>query len=74
MTLAVGRTLNPKSTNQPLDSHLYAPNLEEVEGAYWFGSVRVSVHASSAKVMLSSRSGTVKARILKFGMWFVNEN
>ena len=24
----------------------YAPNFEEVEGAYWFGPVRGSVHAS----------------------------
>ena len=24
----------------------YAPNFEEVEGAYWFGPVRPSVHLS----------------------------
>ena len=24
-------------------SHFYAPNFEEVEGAYWFGPVRLTV-------------------------------
>ena len=39
------------------------PTLEEVEGAYWFGSV-----SGVTGVTLSTRSGTVRARILKFGM------
>ena len=45
----------------------YAPNLEEVEGAYWFGSVR-------PVCPLSNLSRAVRGRILKFGMWFAYEN
>ena len=44
----------------------YAPNFEEVEGAYWFGSARPVQSVCDARVTLSTRSGTVRARILKF--------
>ena len=37
----------------------YAPNFEEVVGAYWFRVVRVCVHSSK----------TVHARALKFHIW-----
>ena len=33
--------------------HIYAPNFEEFEGAYWFGSVCACVRAPSAKVTLT---------------------
>ena len=33
-------------TSKKLRGHCYAPNFEEVEGAYWFGPVRGSVRAS----------------------------
>ena len=36
----------------------YAPNFEEIDGAYWFRVVRPSVH-----------SRTVHARVLKFHIW-----
>ena len=41
----------------------YAPNFEEVDGAYWFWVVRACVHLS----IRSSR--TVHARVLKFHIW-----
>ena len=44
----------------------YAPNFEEVEGAYWFGPLRACVCPS---VTLCIRSRTVRDRILKFDMW-----
>ena len=53
---------------------MLASNFAELEGAYWFGSVRRVSRVSSALVTLSTWSGTVGARILKFGMWFVYEN
>ena len=50
----------------------YAPNFQEVEEAYWFGPVRLSVHPSVCYTC--TRSGTVRDRILKFGMWDEYEN
>ena len=45
----------------------YAPNFEEVEGAYWFGSVCLSVHLSVCNTFWQLRnSRTPYARILKF--------
>ena len=41
----------------------YAPNFEEVDGAYWFQVVRACVRACGR----SSR--TVHARVLKFHIW-----
>ena len=32
--------------------HFYAPNFEEVEGAYWFGPVRGSVRPSVCPLRL----------------------
>ena len=53
-----------------MESHLlhfhYAPNFEEVEGAYWFGPVRPCVRVG---VTLCIGSRTVRDRILKFDMW-----
>ena len=60
----------------------YAPNFEEVEGAYWFGPVRPSVRLSvRPSVRLSVRntfwklrnSRTPSARILKFYIWHIHE-
>ena len=51
------------------------PTSEEVDGAYWFGSVRASVRAwVRLKVTLSTRSRTLTGRMLKFGVWFAYEN
>ena len=50
----------------------YAPYLEEVEEAYWFGPVRPSVRPSVSYACTWSR--TVRKRILKFGMWDEYEN
>ena len=52
----------------------YAANFEEVEGVYWFGSVQCNVCICSARVTLSTRSGKVRGRILKSGMWLAYEN
>ena len=41
------------------DESDYAPNFEEVYGAYWFRVVCASVHSSK----------TVHARVLKFHTW-----
>ena len=54
-------------------AYFYAPNFEEVEGAYWFGSVRAVQWVSACVQSVSlwcvrTRSGTFRARILKFGM------
>ena len=38
---------------------IYAPNFEEVDGAYWFQVVRASVRSSR----------TMRDRILKFHIW-----
>ena len=46
--------------------------LFEVEGAYWFGSVRASVCACVSYAY--TRSRTVRGRMLKFGMWFQTRN
>ena len=46
----------------------YAPNFKEVEGAYWFGPVRLWC------VTLCIRSRTLRDRILKFYMWNKYEN
>ena len=53
--------------------HSYAPNLDRVEGAYWFGPVRLCVCVS---VLCDTciRSQTVRDRILKFYMWNKYEN
>ena len=40
----------------------YAPNFDEVDGAYWFRVMRPSVRASV-------RSRTMHARVLKFHIW-----
>ena len=48
----------------------YAPNFEEVEGAYWFGPVRLSVPNTFWQLR---NSRTADARILKFYMWHVHE-
>ena len=37
----------------------YAPNFEEVDGAYWFWVVHLSIRSSK----------TVHARVLKFHIW-----
>ena len=54
--------LHLKTVNQnaSLEADLldYAPNFEEVDGAYWFWVVRASVH-----------SRTVLPRVLKFHIW-----
>ena len=50
----------------------YAPNFEEVEEAYWFGPVHLSVRPSVRYTCAWSR--TAKDRILKFGMWVEYEN
>ena len=50
----------------------YAPNFEEFEGSYGFGSVRVlSVRACVRYACIRSR--TVRDRILKFDMWNKHE-
>ena len=41
----------------------YAPNFEEVDGAYWFRVVRASVR------LCVRSSKTVHARVLKFRIW-----
>ena len=46
-----------------VECHYYAPNFEEVDGAYWFRVLRLCLRAS----VCSSR--TVHARVLKFHMW-----
>ena len=56
-------------------SPCYAPNFGEVEGAYWFGSVRPSVRLSVRNTLWPLRnSRTAHARILKLYMWHVHEN
>ena len=45
----------------------YAPNFEEVEGAYWFGSVRAVSQSVSQSVMREHSVRNI-AKILKFGM------
>ena len=55
----------------------YAPNFEEVvEEAYLFGLVRPSVDLSVRPSVRNActRPGTVRDRILKFGMWDEYEN
>ena len=46
----------------------YGPNFGEVEGAYWFGPVRLSVTLWQLR-----NSRTTYARILKLYMWHVHE-
>ena len=46
--------------------HIYAPNFEEIDRAYWFRVVRVYVRPS----VCSSR--TVHAMVLKFHIWIPN--
>ena len=65
---------------QPTKGNNYAPNFGEVEGAYWFGSVRPSVRLSvSPSVRLSvtrwqlRNTRTAYARILQLYMWHVHE-
>ena len=48
------------------------PNFREVEGAYWFGPVRPSVHLSVTRWQLRN-SRTAYARIMKLYMWHVHE-
>ena len=50
----------------------YASNFEEVEEAYWFGPVHLSVRPSVRYTC--TRSRTARDRILKFGMWVEYEN
>ena len=50
----------------------YAPNFEEIEGAYWFGAVHASISVR-ASVTLCIQSRTVRDRILKFNIWNVHE-
>ena len=50
------------TTRLNFDFVFMPPTSEEVEGAYWFRSVR------AVSQSVSTRSGTVRARILKFGM------
>ena len=50
----------------------YAPNFKEVEGAYWFGSIRPV--SPVRELCLALGQEPLRARILKFGMWFVYEN
>ena len=51
-------------------THIYAPNFEEVDGAYWFrvvrACVRPSVHACNRP---SVHSWTMHAMVLKFHIW-----
>ena len=50
------------------------PNFEDVEGAYWFGPVRLSVCPSVRNTFWQLRnSRTAYARILKFYMWHIHE-
>ena len=51
----------------------YAPNFGEVEGAYWFGPVRPSVHLSVRSTWQLRNSRTAYARIMKFYMWHEHE-
>ena len=56
----------------------YAPNFEEVEGAYLFGPVRPSVHPSVGLSVSNTFwklriSRTPYARILKFHIWHIHE-
>ena len=56
------------------DNCFYAPNFEEVEGAYWFGPVRPSVRLSVRNTFWQLRnSRTPYARILKFNIWHIHE-
>ena len=52
--------------------HSYAPNFEEVEGAYWFGPVRLCVCVRLSMCYACIHSQTI--RILKFYMWNKYEN
>ena len=62
------------------ETFYYAPNFEEVEEAYWFGPVHLSVCLSIRPSVYPSvrytctRSRTARDRILKFGMWVEHEN
>ena len=56
----------------------YAPNFEEVEGAYWFEPVRPSVHPSICLSVCNTfwklrNSRTPYARILKLYIWHIHE-
>ena len=54
--------------------YFYAPNFEEVEGAYWFGPVRPPVRLSVRNTFWKLRnSRTPYARILKFYIWHIHE-
>ena len=64
-----------KSIRTTIDTftHVFgAPNFEEVEEAYWFGPVHLSVRLSVRYTC--TRSRTARDRILKFGMWVEYEN
>ena len=62
------------SPHKIVESSFYAPNFEEVEGAYWFGpvcpSVRLSVRNTFWKL---GNSRTPYTRILKFYIWHIHE-
>ena len=58
-------------TFRDLAESFYAPNFEEVEGAYWFGPVCLWLGVSVRYACIRSR--TVEDRILKFGMWNKHE-
>ena len=74
-------TITDKKDNNPQDrisirlqrrmiQGFYALSLEEVEEAYWFGSVRPCVHACVRPcITLCMLSRTIRDRILKFDMW-----
>ena len=51
------------------------PTSKKLKGlpAYWFGYV-LPVSRVLELLTLSTRSGTLRARILNVGMWFVDEN
>ena len=75
MCLSIG---TPKNNEFSICSkwkiHYYAPNFEEVDGAYWFGPVRPSVRLSVRNTFWKLRnSRTPYARILKFYIWHIHE-
>ena len=50
--------------------HFYVPKFGEVEGAYWFGPLRLSVRNAFLQL---GNSRTAYAKILKFHIWHVHE-
>ena len=58
-----GNCKHPKKSDTRKHYCNYAPNFEEVAGAYWFRVVRVCVHAAVRSPK------TVYVRVLKFHIW-----